>query len=226
LNNGARAIRFFGLSLSREVNILALIAFVLSSSSLAIQGWQYYRGARVTMTVGERVNLVRVTHPALHNVPFLVVNARLNYLNTGALGRDAIIESERLHIGFDDRKPFEYRWLHFELLVPDAGGGWSAMVKDGAHSFVAPGAGTASHQTTFVAFPEAPARPAEDAVSAAVTWNSFMLMLETTKALTLRFISRDIHGDEYTYECAVMLTEGVRRALDRDGWATALCLRG
>jgi hypothetical protein len=217
----------FGLKISREVNVLALIAFILSTSSLALQGWQYWRGAQVTMTVGERVNLVRRTNPARPEVPFLVVNARLNYLNSGAVGRDALIGDERLQVRLGDDS-FEYRWLHFELIVPDRQGLPEAKVLDGAHTFIAPGAGAASHQTTFVAFPGAPVRDGGDRppFAEAIPWGTFMLRLELglDAPLRLRFSAVGLDGSHFVHECAVLMTDEVALSLRENGWATALCL--
>ena len=214
----------FGLKISREVNVLALIAFILSTSSLALQGWQYWRGAQVTMTVGERVNLVRHINPARKEVPFLMVNARLNYLNSGAVGRDALIGDERLHVLLGD-EVFEYRWLHFELILPDQQGLPEADVQDGAHTFISPGAGAASHQTTFVAFPGSPVRHGDRPTFAeAIPWSTLLLKLELGAPLRLRFSAVGLDGSLFVHECAVLMTEEVKLSLRDNHWATALCL--
>jgi hypothetical protein len=219
-------LRLFGLAVKREANVLSLVAFLMSMASLSLQGWDYLRGPVVSMTAGERVNLFRLDDPSAMSPPFLAINARMNYVNTGAMGRDAIIESERVRFALDGGLWIEYRWLHFEMLVPTVGGGFERKVKDGAHAFVAPGAGAASHQTTFVGFPEAPDPADVQAVSTVMTWDSLMAQLETGAGMALRFVAADAAGKEHAYACDVLLNDSVLNALRRDGWATALCLQG
>jgi len=220
--NAKPTLRLFGLSLDLKVNVLALIAFLLSIGSLALQGVQILRGAKVVMSTGERVNFVRRTHPAQPETPYLLVNARLDYVNTGAVGRDAIVSSERLVIQFGDLVPYEYRWLHFELFVPDESGGPKPVTEDGAHSFPVPGGGAETHQTSFVAFRDADVRTA-GAKAAAVIWVDFLRLVETERPMTLRFFAVDRRGNEYETACTVDLTDPMLEALRQNHWATAIC---
>lgn len=215
-------VRLFGLTLELKANIIALIALLFSTGSLVLQGVQILRGAQVIMSIGERVNFVRSVHPARPDAPYLVVNARLDYVNTGAVGRDAIVSSERVAIRFGDLDPYEYRWLHFELFVPDESGGPKVVTTDGAHSFLVPGAGATTHQTTFVAFPGADVRT-PDAKSAPVLWIDFLRLVETERPMTLRFFADDRRGGEYAAACKVVVTNPVLEALRQNHWATALC---
>lgn len=215
-------LRLFGLSLDLKVNVIALIAFVLSTGSIVLQGVQILRGPQVVMSNGERVNFVRRTHPAQPETPYLVINARLDYVNTGAVGRDAIVSSERLEIQFGDLAPYEYRWLHFELFVPDESGGPKVLTEDVAHSFLVPGGGAETHQTTFVAFRDASVRNA-DAKAAPVLWVDFLRLIETERPITLKFFAVDRRGNAYETVCTVVLTDPLLEALRKNHWATALC---
>ena len=145
----------FGLRLDLKINVLALAAFLLSTGSLAWQAIEMWRGPRVEMAAGERINFLKRSHTAQPDMPYPVVNARLDYVNEGAVGRNTTIAAERLNLRFANWKPYEYRWLHFELIVSDAEGKPVVETRDGAHSVLVPGGSAASHQTTFVAFRDA-----------------------------------------------------------------------
>ncbi len=219
----AQSVRFLGLTLDLKLNVSALVAVVLSISSLVIQGVQILRGPQVTLSAGERVNLVRYVPPATPDAPYLIVNARLDYVNTGAVGRDAIIASERLVMDFDDLGTYEYRWLHFEMFVPDDSGGPKAQVSDIAHSFPVPGGSAATHQTTFVYLSGSAARTPE-VKSAPVLWSDFLRSARTKRPIGLRLLAHDRRGGPpYEAACAVVITDAVLEALERSHWATALC---
>lgn len=221
----ARRSRFPRLALDYRVNVLALLAFVLSTGSLAWQGVQAWRGARITMSNGERVNFVRQVHPAVPEAPYLVVNARLDYVNTGAVGRDAIVAGERLVIGFDDLGAYEYRWFHFEMFVADEAGRASVSTSDVAHSFVVPGGGAATHQTTFVAFPDSSVET-PGAKAAPVLWHRLLERVETQRPIRLRFLARDRQGRRYSAACTLRPTDAFVEALAENHWGTALCEPG
>ena len=215
-------LRLFGLSLDLKVNILALIALLLSISSLLWQATQILRGAQVVMSTGERVNFVRHIPSAQPRIPYLLVNARLDYVNTGAVGRDAIVTSERLVIQFGNLVPYEYRWLHFELFLPDKLGRSFRKTRDGAHSFLVPGSGSETHQTTFVPFREADVQT-DGAKAVAVTWRTFLSFIASEPPMTLKFSAVDRLGNQYKTACTVFITDTIIEDLRQNHWATALC---
>lgn len=227
MSNDKPRFRFFGLTLNFEVNVLALVAFLLSIGSLGLQAIQILRGPTVTLSPGERVNLVRYSHPGNADTPILLVNARLDYVNTGAVGRDAIVSSERLWIEFGDLGTYEYRWLHFELFVSDDAGEPKNITLDGAHSFLVPGAGAATHQTTFVPFANGPVliRNGEKPKATHVFWDDFLERIEKKQPVVLRFYALDRRGgDSYQAACTLLITPSVVSALRKVHWTSVLCL--
>ena len=217
------SIKIFGIQLVLEANIIALTALLLSISSLTINMIQIMRGADVKLSVGERVNLVRWSHPVMPGSYYLLVNARLDYVNSGAIGRDAIVSKERLIIKFGERLPYEYRWLHFELYLPDDTGGPKAITQDVAHSIIIPGAGAESHQTTFVAFRDAKVWM-KGAKSAYVPWDNFLEWVELGERFELNFVAHDRRDIQpYKAACTVLITNAVLSTLKNNNWATALC---
>lgn len=222
ISDNKPSIRLFGLRLVFEANILALLAFLLSISSLTLQGVQMLRGAQIDFSIGERVNLVHVEPKVEDHAAILVVNARLDYVNSGAIGQGAIISRERLEIQFGEETPYEYRWLHFELFVPDKTGKAKSVTEDAAHSFIVPGAGAESHQTTFVGFRDATVTTRGNK-AAAVTWADFLMLLETEHPVTLRFIAMDRLGRTYEAECIVAANATLLDTLRENKWGTALC---
>ena len=216
-------ITLFGLSLDLKVNVLALIALALSIGGLVLQAAQIIRGSHIIMSNGERVNFVRQVNPAQPQAPFLVVNARLDYVNKGAVGRDAIVSREYLTIQFGDRvPPYEYRWLHFELFIPDESGRPKPKSIDGGHSFLVQGGGSETHQTTFVPFRDAKVRT-PGAKSAAIIWNDFLTLIKMERPIILKFFAKDRLGRSYDTECKVFLTDVMFEALQKNDWTTAIC---
>jgi hypothetical protein len=214
--------KIFGLYLDYNINVLALIAFLLSVGSLATQAVQIIRGAQVRMYLGERINLVRYKHPAQPEKPFLVVNARIDYVNEGAVGRDAIISNEYVTIHFGDSIPYEYRWLHFENIIPDKSGAPEFEIKDPAHSELIPGAGSVTHQTSFIGFRDADTFT-QGAKAAAVLWVDFLSFVRKDEPMILKFFALDRQGKKYNATCKVRFTNPVLDALEKNHWATALC---
>jgi hypothetical protein len=217
--------RLFGFLLSREINVIALIALFLSLSSLGWQAWTLYRGPQVELRIGDRVNLLFESNPARPGVLFLKVNARLSYINRGAVGRDAIVTNEILHIFFGERKPYEYRWLHFENLLPDPKDR-TAVASDAtpAHDFIVPGAGVASHQTTFAAFPEAPLEDKE-ARAVVLAWPAFLRLVQEDASVEFVFTGIEIGGRQHSRRCRLTVTEEMVEVLDALAWITAHCVR-
>ncbi len=217
--------RIFGFSLSREINVIALIALFLSLSSLGWQAWTLYRGPQVELRIGDRLNLLFESNPTRPGVLFLKVNARLSYVNRGAVGRDAIVTNEILHIFFGERQPYEYRWLHFENLLPDPEDR-TAVASDAtpAHDFIVPGAGVASHQTTFAAFPGAPLDD-EDARAVVLAWPAFLRLVLEDASVDFVFTGIEIGGTQHSRRCRITVTEEVVEILDTLGWMTVHCVR-
>jgi len=226
--NTNSTIRLFGILIDLKVNLLALVACILSIGSIVLNVTLFFRGSKVIMSSGERVNLIQETHPAKGESPFLLINARLDYVNTGAIGRDAIVSKEWVEIYFSDlTNPYEYRWLHFENYIPDKtdkSGGAKQRIKDGAHSFIVPGSDAVSHQTTFAPFSGAKAYK-ENSYVTHVKWENFLSYIENKDPMILRFFAQDRRGGSpYEAACTVIITNSVLKALLHSNWATALCI--
>jgi hypothetical protein len=177
----------------------------------------------LSFRVGDRVNLVFADNPIKDGAPYLLVNAQMNYVNEGAIGRDAIVTNEFLHIRVGDEPSFEYRWLHFETILPNPGD-LAATTKDEtvAHSFLVSGGGAESHQTTFAAFPDAPLfEEGADAYPLPLPFFQQLTREQPCVNLTLRSVASD--GKIHSAHCWIKLGKIGRQLLANHGWATFFC---
>ena len=77
-NNGGANIRFFGLSIKRETEVLALAAFILALASSGYTFYSYLIGERITIVAVDEVtifeNICAPGKPLQFAVPFIYVN--------------------------------------------------------------------------------------------------------------------------------------------------------
>ena len=214
--------RLFGLSISREINVIALIALVLSLSSLGWQAWTLYRGPQVELRIGDRVNLLFESNPARPGVLFLKVNARLSYVNRGAVGRDAIVTNEIRTSRSASSSPTSSAGSISRTCCHATVRRWRANADFGA--LTVPGASVASHQTTFAAFPEAPLHD-KDARTIVLAWPAFLRLVQEDASMRFVFKGIEIDGTQHSRRCRFTVSEEMVEVLDALAWITAHCVR-
>ena len=215
--------QLFGLTLDRRVNLLALAAFVMSLASIGLQIWHYVEGAKVELRVGERVNLIFESHAAQRDNLVLHINARLSYINSGAVGRDAMIVGERVEIALGDLPPYEYRWHHFETFTAGENGIAEPRFADTAHDFGVPGADTATHQTTFVAFPEVRPRNPNAETDYLTKVDLLRRIIRSSSTVTLTFIAEGVGVTPDPVSCRLLVTERIVDEINATNWVTVFC---
>lgn len=136
--------KLLGLSIERKTNLVALAAFVLSLGAILAQLPALLRGPQLKLLPVRQV--IFDIRKKDDTPPYIVLVARLNYINTGATGYDDIVLDERATILVGGRK-YEQTWLNFLKLPSDTQVKMKPL-RDAAPFKVAAG-DTVDHHTEF-----------------------------------------------------------------------------
>ncbi|MEL6914869.1 MAG: hypothetical protein AAFP13_10235 [Pseudomonadota bacterium] len=207
--------------LSRELNVFAVIAFILSLFSLGWQSIAALRGAQLSVETTARVTMVKYLPQPDHEDAF-ALNAGLTFVNSGAPTYRVAIQNILADVVFPSNGDWwrrEYVWLNFEefFLLPD--GIAAAQNTSSAHPIVVPGRDQQFQQVGFYGFPT---RPETCGNPRALRWSALREGLQETNMLAVRFRVRSADGGETATPICVLRDIDLER-LDSIRALTAYC---
>jgi hypothetical protein len=157
--------------LSRKIDLVAIVALLLSIGAIFIPVLNWLKGADLRLLPPDQVFLWQVTYPG--NPPEALFGTTLIYVNKGDKGYGAIVRREALHVTIAG-KDFELGWdkfADFKDSKPIDKGAKQAM------PFPVDGRASETHETSFVAWPRLCAAPAQgpcDVLGNHVKWDDFI----------------------------------------------------
>lgn len=208
------------LKISRQTDILALAAFLLSLSGVIYQVSMFVRGPVVTLHPPQQVLIFAYTPP--QGIEAIVrFNARMTYVNTGHVEHNAVVKRESMTFKLGDEK-FTQEWESFAIPVPHSPElTWDK--KDEAHPVPVNAKSSESHQTSFTPYP---IRGIDDNRKFIyyLSWDEFIKKIERQAKLELEWIA-EIYGSSKTHRttCWIELDHHTKKHLAQKKWEAIAC---
>jgi hypothetical protein len=223
--------RLFPIKISYEIDVITLVTFVISITSLGWQISNYMKGADVMLIAPDQITISsseRAEFPLRSGGPYVHFIIRMSYVNKGAVGYNATVKTERLRFTIGRGTPFEHRWYRF--VTHDAAGpdGWQLKVdkKSDASPFPITAGVSESHETLFQPW----ARKCADLVPHCstrenyLTWDSFIKLLAANANYTIELeILADLYDrpEPISVKCRVKVEKF--DDLKTHGWGSPVC---
>lgn len=216
--------KFFGIQIEKKTDILAFAAFLLATASIMSQVYSFFRGADVTLFPPEQIFIIR-DNLGTENKPNYHVrfNVRMAYVNTGAVGYNAVIERETLSftiVKTDGSYTYEQAWSSFTTFD---------LIKGQYEPFErAPAnpkpinAGSAESHDTYFSPRSIPCEGAKDDCpekwSNYLKWVDFLTMIKDVNARRIDFmlVGKLYGSDPVNASCTIYITPTLISWLDKD----------
>lgn len=219
--------RIFGLSLSREVNVLALAAFVFSLVSLGWQSFYLLRGPQLALGLNGRVNIVLYSDEQMDDTMpnrIVLLNTGVAFHNSGAVGYNAVVQNMKvrltLQVDSKDRHR-EYGWVHFEDVTPGVGAEPVASGTTSANQLLVSGRDQVARQVSFLGRRQS--SPLSDApLTTPFLWSIFSEALEANPNLSLLFEAETTDG-KVSAICELSIERADLKRISDRGLATVYC---
>ncbi len=225
----AHPYRVLGFEISRELNLIALLAFALSIVSLGIQLAQALRGPELEVLPNSRVTfaLYGDRGPATPAEDLdLLVNTGLTFINSGGSEQDDVIDSAYLDLTLgsaEQPRRLQYLWLHFEQLVAADDGSWRATESVSAHQLLVPGQNVVARQVSFAGFGHPPLGVG-DARTGPLPWDAFRAVVEDHPAIRVHITALPLRSAKpISAECEVEMDDVDLARLAEGRWVTLFC---
>jgi hypothetical protein len=135
-----------GLLISRKLDVIALVALVLSVTSIGVQMRAFLKGEDVKLLPPDQVFIWKDnTNP---DGPRARIGATLIYVNTAEKGYPAVVRRELAYVNIGG-KELEQAWDEFVKFD-----GYTPPKGEPVLPFALDGGDAKSHQTTFIAWPK------------------------------------------------------------------------
>jgi hypothetical protein len=217
----------FGLQVGRKTEIIALIAFVLSVSSVLWQVFIYTRGAVVRLFPTEQIVITATDvlgRSYADRGSLLSLIATMAYVNDGETGQNAIVRREYISMSLGQRN-IEHRW--YEFGSSDIENGTLKFKRDSeARPFPAVAASATSHETLFAPWETdctLAVQPCDSAKNF-VKWDDFLAAIKINPNINFTTSAEIYPSKKLTSACAVRLRDWEIATLEKDKWLTATCI--
>ncbi|GAB3383912.1 hypothetical protein [Lysobacter fragariae] len=224
--SGETRLGFF--TLDWKLNVSALLAVVLSVSTLMLQAWGYWQGAVVTVQPAQRLYLV-TDNEAIR------IGARMVYTNDGTERYNALVLSESVVMSLGENRFVQWAEERGRFAEETREGAKHAVLLDArdAAPFVVPGMQLVTHDAYFAARERSP--PEKQWVDY-LPRERFVQLLEQalqdragsvdfTFVAKTRQISGFFAGKESTLvtRCSITLDRGLINRMRADQWTSRSC---
>jgi len=208
------------IKISRQTDILALAAFLLSLSGVMFQLFMFVRGAQVTLYPSQQVLIFAYTPPQGTEAR-VHVSARMTYVNTGYVGHNAVVQRE--HMAFRiGAETFVQEWESFAIPVVQ-GETLTWDKQDEAHPVPINAGSATSHQTSFTPYP---IRGVDDnrKFKYFLSWEEFTKKIEPHDHLLFDWVA-EIAGSSKPRRtrCRIELDDHIKTHLGHKKWEAVPC---
>lgn len=206
----------FGIEIEKKANILSLVAFLLSLSSILYQLWGYMRGPDVRMFPPDQVLFMTET---MGKKEYMLIIAPMTYVNKGQAGYNAVLKEERVSFTLKGKK-YEQKWVG---IVNSSSSDSRLKVegKDTAHPMTINAGSAISHETKFS--PRSFPTREPDRWRNFLVWDDFLAGLSGLKELELEFVT-EIYGERpEKAKCKVILDSDFIKRLQEKKWSAPSC---
>lgn len=206
--------------LDKSIDPLSIIALILAVLSSAWQLLGYLGGAQVDLILPELVEI------RASKAGWTIVNAQMSYVNTGRAEYSAVVEQEFVHLRVLGREPqaqasrsVDLFWQYF--ITTDYFARNELRTNEDAHPFVAPGAGSVSHQTSF--FPRSQYCNECKPYANYLSWSDLLHELEQSDRLEFTFVAKIFNGETIKKFCVMPVDDRMRMLMKKNRLHTREC---
>ena len=215
--------KFFGLQIESNVDVLALIGFIIASAGVLYQIFGALKGHEAELFPPRFVLILAADYPNTQQ-RYLRVNARMAYVNTGQPGYNAVVTQERVKIDIGN-STFEQVGFSYESFRVKEGMLVSETFND-AEPFAVQAASAISHETYFGAAPAVcdSDEPNCNRDRNFLPWDQFLILISQNKTITFEFLA-DVHNERPLRQiCVAAVNNSTFDALLRRRFDSVLCV--
>lgn len=218
-----KTINFFGLfEIERKTSLLALVAFLLSLSSVFYQISVFLRGPDIKLFQPEEIMIGSIGGDI--DKDYLSIIAGMSYVNSGETGYNGVVLKETISFKLGNSE-YKFHWRSFVSSWRDSSG-LTVNTKEEAHPFPVMAGNAESHETLFSARRNRNiGTDIEDINSNFIKVSDFLIAFMKQKKLELSLQAITEDEEILTITCETDFSDPIKQALGHNGekWVTVSC---